>query len=367
MKKKIGRIVGISLCFTLLFSTNAFAEWRQDQGNWWFVNADGNYAKDGWHWIEGKCYYFTSDGYCLMNTKTPDGYEVDANGAWIIGGVVQTQQHTPVKGWNDVDGVWKYYTGSKYITSDWKSIENKRYYFDENGSMMKGFQYINGDQYYFNDDGSLQLESFTLDDVRYIIKEKGIIADEIDEFDWFTGNYRDSDDDDDNDSDSSDYYDNSWYYDNSSYYDDYDYSDYYDDDFIYPSQNEAFEADESSYAYEVFEIVNRERGKEDKETLEWDEDLAYCAQERAYEIKEEYSHTRPDGSSCFTILKEEGISYSSCGENIAYGQRSPEAVMEAWMNSSGHKKNILKSSFGRMGVGCAYINGTYYWVQIFTD
>ena len=256
-----------------------------------------------------------------------------------------------------MDGTWKYYTGSKYITSDWKTIENKRYYFDENGNMAKDFRHINGDQYYFNDDGSLQMESFTLDDMRYIIKEKGIIADEIDEFDWFTGNYRDSDDDDDYD--RSDDYDNSWYYDNSDYDDDYDYSDYYNNDTI--------EADEGSYAYEVFEIVNRERRKEDKENLEWDVELAYCAQERAYEIHEKYEHTRPDGSSWYTILKEEGISYQSCGENIAYGQRSPENVMNAWMNSTGHKNNILKSSFGRMGVGCAYINGSYYWVQIFAD
>ncbi|PNV63301.1 hypothetical protein C0033_04265 [Clostridium sp. chh4-2] len=356
MKKKIGRIAGLSLCLTLLFSTNAFAEWRQEQGNWWFVNADGSYAKDGWQWIGNKCYYFTSEGYCLMNTKTPDGNDVDASGAWIVDGVVQIRPYNPVKGWNDVDGTWKYYTGSKYITSDWKTIENKRYYFDENGNMAKGFRHINGDQYYFNDDGSLQMESFTLDDMRYIIKEKGIIADEIDEFDWFTGNYRDSDDDD---YDRSDDYDNSWYYDNSDYDDDYDYSDYYNNDTI--------EADEGSYAYEVFEIVNRERRKEDRENLEWDVELAYCAQERAYEIHEKYEHTRPDGSSWYTILKDEGISYQSCGENIAYGQRSPENVMNAWMNSTGHKNNILKSSFGRMGVGCAYVNGSYYWVQIFAD
>lgn len=372
MKKKFRKIAGITLGLTLLFSTNAFAEWRQDNVNWWFVNADGTYAKDGWHWINEKCYYFTPEGYCLFNTKTPDGCDVDGSGAWIVDGVVQTQSYNPVTGWNDVNGVWKYYTGSKYVTSDWKSVGEKRYYFDENGNMVKGFQYIAGERYFFNDDGSLQTESFTMDDMRYIIKEKGIISDEIDEFDWYVGNYEDPDDDDDDD---SSYYGYSWY--NYDYSDYYDYYDYYDNSDYDDSGNsdtkyawdyeEDFASYESSYAYDVFEIVNQEREKDGKDALEWDDDLAACAQERAYEIKEEFSHTRPDGSSCFTVLSDAGISYTSSGENIASGQRNPELVMNAWMNSPGHRKNILKSSFGRMGVGCAYIDGYYYWVQVFTD
>ena len=79
-------IISISASFT------AFAgEWKQDNAGWWYDFGDTTYAKDGWHWVDGKCYYFTPEGYCLLNTTTPDGYTVDASGAWTVDGVVQVQ------------------------------------------------------------------------------------------------------------------------------------------------------------------------------------------------------------------------------------------------------------------------------------
>ena len=73
-------------------SMTAFAgQWQQDAKGWWYQNDDKTYLKDGWKWVDGKCYYFTSDGYCLTGTQTPDGYTVDASGAWVVDGVVQTQ------------------------------------------------------------------------------------------------------------------------------------------------------------------------------------------------------------------------------------------------------------------------------------
>ena len=66
--------------------------WIQDSTGWWYQNEDGTYVKSEWSWIDGRCYYFNEDGYCLQNTQTPDGYSVDGQGAWIEGGVVQMQQ-----------------------------------------------------------------------------------------------------------------------------------------------------------------------------------------------------------------------------------------------------------------------------------
>ena len=66
--------------------------WKQDAAGWWYQNEDGTYVKSEWSWIEGRCYYFNEDGYCLQNTQTPDGYSVDMQGAWIEDGVVQMQQ-----------------------------------------------------------------------------------------------------------------------------------------------------------------------------------------------------------------------------------------------------------------------------------
>ena len=86
---------------------------------------------------------------------------------------------------------------------------------------------------------------------------------------------------------------------------------------------------------------------------------------RAQELSKTYSHTRPDGKSCFTILDELDIDWYGAGENIALGFESPESVMSAWMNSSGHKANILNIHFDEIGVGCFEKDGRLYWVQLF--
>lgn len=76
--------------------TSFAGQWQSDVQGWWYVNDNGTYPNTGWNWIDGKCYYFSPDGYCLQNTQTPDGYMVDENGAWVIDGVVQTQNHPQV-------------------------------------------------------------------------------------------------------------------------------------------------------------------------------------------------------------------------------------------------------------------------------
>lgn len=92
-------------------------------------------------------------------------------------------------------------------------------------------------------------------------------------------------------------------------------------------------------------------------------DLNELANVRAKEIAQKFSHTRPDGSSCFSILDD--IHYMSAGENIAYGQTSPAEVMNSWMKSPGHRANILSSDFNCIGVGHYKTDGIDYWVQIF--
>lgn len=66
-------------------------EWKQDQTGWWYDHGDSTYAQNGWEWVEGRCYYFNQEGYCLLDTTTPDGYTVDGSGAWTVDGVVQVQ------------------------------------------------------------------------------------------------------------------------------------------------------------------------------------------------------------------------------------------------------------------------------------
>ena len=118
-----------------------------------------------------------------------------------------------------------------------------------------------------------------------------------------------------------------------------------------------------SYAEQVVKLVNEERAKAGLPALKFDADITAAANIRAKEIKQLFSHTRPDGSSFSSVLKEQGISYRGSGENIAWGQKSPEQVMNGWMNSAGHRANILNSSFTRIGVG--YVAEGRYWTQMF--
>lgn len=121
----------------------------------------------------------------------------------------------------------------------------------------------------------------------------------------------------------------------------------------------------SAYAQEVVRLVNVERAKYGLSALTVHAKASQAAQVRAEEQARGFSHTRPNGTSCFTALKEAGVSYRTAGENIAYGQRTPQQVVNEWMNSSGHRANILGKQFTQIGVGYTVINGTPYWAQFF--
>ena len=116
---------------------------------------------------------------------------------------------------------------------------------------------------------------------------------------------------------------------------------------------------ETANAQSVVNQVNRERAARGLSALRIDPALTAAAQIRAREIVERFSHTRPDGTKWSTV------SSIADGENIAKGQRTVDRVMAAWMSSSGHRANILRASYGSIGVACVKSGGVYYWVQLF--
>lgn len=121
------------------------------------------------------------------------------------------------------------------------------------------------------------------------------------------------------------------------------------------------------YAREVLELVNKERTKAGLAELKMSSALNDVAAVRAKELTEEFSHTRPNGRDCFTALTDAGIQYSSVGENIAAGQATPQKVVTSWMNSEGHRANILSEDYTHMGIGYYHTSKgyQYYWAQIF--
>ncbi|KMW22659.1 CAP domain-containing protein [Enterocloster citroniae] len=132
-----------------------------------------------------------------------------------------------------------------------------------------------------------------------------------------------------------------------------------------PDQPET-DGSQDAFANQVVKLVNEERAKAGLSPLSVNSKAVNAAQTRAREIEKSFSHTRPDGSSFNTALTEAGVSFRGAGENIAYGQTTPQQVMEGWMNSSGHRANILNANYTSIGVG-HYKNGAGvdYWTQLF--
>ena len=129
---------------------------------------------------------------------------------------------------------------------------------------------------------------------------------------------------------------------------------------------QSYSTDEEIFAIQIQElyIVNKIRAAYGIDLLALGGSLTDAAMIRADECHGYFSHTRPDGSNCFTIANEMGIPYSVIGENIAQGQRSPEQVVTAWYNSPGHRANMLHEGFDVIGLG--YRSGYPTWVQLFT-
>lgn len=118
-------------------------------------------------------------------------------------------------------------------------------------------------------------------------------------------------------------------------------------------------------ARQVLELVNQTRSENGLQPLTWNTSLEQSAMIRSKELVSLFSHTRPNGESCFTVVD---TYYYAIGENIAAGQPSAEAVFNAWMNSDGHRTNILSENFTDVGISLYYDEKSTYkynWVQVF--
>jgi uncharacterized YkwD family protein len=130
-----------------------------------------------------------------------------------------------------------------------------------------------------------------------------------------------------------------------------------------PQQTEQKAGSVSAFEQQVFELVNQERAKQGVKALQLDTKLSDVARTKSQDMKNKgyFSHQSPTYGSPFDMMKQFGITYKTAGENIAKGQKTPEEVMNAWMNSDGHRKNILSADFTHIGIG--YVDG--HWTQMF--
>ncbi|MCI5705498.1 MAG: SafA/ExsA family spore coat assembly protein [Pseudoflavonifractor sp.] len=141
-----------------------------------------------------------------------------------------------------------------------------------------------------------------------------------------------------------------------------------DPNLIYPGQVLTIpqpDAAVSSYEAEVIRLVNEVRVQNGLSALKANWELSRVARYKSQDMADNryFSHTSPTYGTPFEMIRAFGLSYRTAGENIAYGQATPQAVVTAWMNSSGHRANILSSSYTQIGVG--YAAKGRYWTQMF--
>ncbi len=121
----------------------------------------------------------------------------------------------------------------------------------------------------------------------------------------------------------------------------------------------------STYEQQVIDLINEIRIKNGLSPLTENTALSRCAKAKSQDMhdKRYFSHQSPTYGSPFDMMKQFGITYRTAGENIAMGQSTPQAVVNAWMNSEGHRANILNASFTQIGMG--YVADGHYWTQQF--
>ena len=139
-------------------------------------------------------------------------------------------------------------------------------------------------------------------------------------------------------------------------------------DLIYPGQVLRIPTQDASvlsYEKEVVRLVNEIRVERGLRELSYNWELGRVARYKSQDMRDNryFSHTSPTYGTPFEMMKAFGLSYRSAGENIARGQRTPQEVVDAWMNSPGHRANILNASFTQIGVG--YVADGGYWTQMF--
>ena len=139
-------------------------------------------------------------------------------------------------------------------------------------------------------------------------------------------------------------------------------------DYIYPGQVLTIpqvNSTVSAYESEVIRLVNQHRTQNGLSPLTANWELSRVARHKSQDMADNryFSHTSPTYGTPFQMIRAFGLSFRTAGENIAYGQKTPQAVVNTWMNSSGHRANILNSSYTQIGVG--YVSSGNYWTQMF--
>jgi uncharacterized protein YkwD len=313
----IHQINGVGYLFDA--AGNMLTGWQQTANGLMYFNPVSGAMAKGWQQIDGKWYCFNDYlGILYTNCTTPDGYTVDANGVWA-GNSGSTSSGNSAQGSSANTGktlneIYQEHYGSGtdlYATYGFIDYSNTSIYGSSYNSGSGVVTAYNGNTFSNNNYEEAEYEEEDL-------SEKDI-------YKLLTGSY--------------------------SYKTD-------------PSKN----LSDDETLEKIVEYVNILRSKKGLNEVTTDDTLMEVADLRAEELTEKYSHTRPDGSDCFSALDEAGWPDDvHVAENIAKGQTSALNVVNAWYHSSGHRANMMNNKNNYIGVGMNRSGGSKVWVQIFSE
>ena len=382
------------------------AHWVLTNGRWWYCEADGSYPVSRWKSISNQWYYFDSYGYCVTGWNYIGGtwyymnqggamstgwifvgghwYYMNSDGSMSIGWIYVDHQWyymnsdgSMCTGWLYKGGKWYYLKASGAMSTGWTAVGGYWYYMNSDGTMSTGWIYVDHQWYYMNDNGSMCTGWLYKGGKWYYLKTSGVMS-----TGWIAvGGYWYYMNSDGTMSTGWKFVDGHWYYLNnngmmaaSKWIGDY----YVQGDgtmavnkwignyYVGSDGRWVPNAEMTSMERDVAELVNKARAEKGKNSLTYDEQLSKAAEVRAKEIQRYFDHVRPNGAPWYTVLEEYNIFYMACGENIAFGATSAEVVMQQWLDSPTHYRNIM-GDFTHIGVGhYKGSDGRDYWVQLFT-
>lgn len=267
---------------------------------------------------------------------------VQSNGSWYY-----YKNSIKQIGWIQVSGVWYYTNPSGAMQTGWLNLNGTWYYLDSNGFMTTGWLNLNGTWYYLDGAGKLATGWLNLNGAWYYLSSNGAMI-----TGWLNLN-------------------GTWYY--LNYIDGSMATNAIIDGWNIAANGVAtlirHAVNFEEYQKEVLALVNAERKKSGLKALKLNSKLSNVATLKSEDMvkKDYFDHHSPTYGSPFDMMKAFDITYWTAAENIAMGYVSPERVVNGWMNSPGHKKNIMNSRFTELGVGVAKSDsGTLYWTQMFT-
>lgn len=319
----IRQIDGVNYMFDA--AGNMLTGWQKTSSGWLYMNPVSGAMAKGWHQIDGKWYCFNDTlGILYTNCTTPDGYVVDNNGVWNDNSTLSSGRSSSSTGSSAThekklyDIYEDYYgKGTTKNTATVTACSYADYGFIDysKNSSIKSSNKSSAKSYVSFDDEDDEDEE---EEVEEELSEKDL-------YKLITGAYKSKTD---------------------------------------PSKG----LSEEEAAEKVVEYVNILRSKKGLDELYADDALMEAADIRAEELTEKYSHTRPDGTQCFTVLEEVGIDDESTrAENIAQGQATALQVVNSWYHSAGHRANMMEKRLNAIGVGVTGNGSSKSWVQLFTS